>query len=507
MAKQMVTLFIRDSSINLLVMRGNKVKKWASLPLEPGLLSQGLVGDEAQLAGKVKELFKLAKVSTGKIIAGLSGHGSLYRLITLPALPEAILTEAVRNEARRVLPLSLDEVYLAYQSIPAPKGETHVFLAAFPRNVVDALLRTLRRAGLDPYLMDLAPLALSRIPDEPRAIIVHVGLDHLDIIVVADRLPQLVHRLSLPSEAESLSERLPTVTEELNRTVAFYNSSHLEKPLDATVPLFVYGELAQAPESWPSLVGKLNYPVSPLPSPVQSPEGFDPDQFMVNIGLALKEIPRDKEGANFSIIKLNTMPEVYLPKPFPVAKILAPVGIVIGISLLIYGGSFIRSGIAHTDALRSQLVLMESRITQQQREIPPLKEQIEPVAAQIEPLSGQIKRVEATADVVGDTLSSLAQARGRVDRDLSQSVSVMPLGIDLTGVNHAGGTVTVNGITPDEANIFNYARELRNSGRFSAVIISSIEAIEVEEEEEENEDEEAAEIKEFRFNFLLKWEE
>ena len=37
MAKNVVTLYIDDTSIRLLVAHGNRIKKWADLPLEPGL--------------------------------------------------------------------------------------------------------------------------------------------------------------------------------------------------------------------------------------------------------------------------------------------------------------------------------------------------------------------------------------------------------------------------------------------------------------------------------------
>jgi len=498
MARKVTTLFIRDTNINLLVMKGRRVEKWASLSLEPGLVSQGLILDEAQVASKVKELFKLERVTARKVTAGLSGFNTLYRMITLPELPEAILPEAVKHEARRAIPVPLDEVYLSYQPVPAPRGETRVFLAAFPRNVADALLRTLRQAGLEPHIMDLAPLALCRIPDEPRAIIVNSRLDHLNIMVMADRLPQVIRRLSLPSEAESLSEKLPTITEEFSRTVAFYNSSHVEKPLDSTVPVFVCGELAEAPETWQSLVGSLGYSVSPLPSPVESPEGFSPNEFMVNIGLALKELLPEKGESNFSLVNFNALPEVYLPKALPVARSLVPIGIVVGIGLFIYMGLLVQNSVAHTAVLRSQLALTESRIAQHIAEIATLKEQFEPAEAQIKPVEAQIELVEATTGVFKATLSSLEEGRERVDGDLSQIVS--PTGsVDLTEVSHRGDTVTVRGIAPDEDDIFEYARGLRNSGRFSMVIISSIQAyIETIEGEEEKE-----ETRGFNFEFLL----
>ena len=71
---------------------------------------------------------------------------------------------------------------------------------------------------------------------------------------------------------------------------------------------------------------------------------------------------------------------------------------------------------------------------------------------------------------------------------------------------HTGEQVTISGTAMDEAEIFRYARDLRDSGRFSSVIISSIEAYmeEVETEEDEEEDEEDVEVIEgFSFEFLL----
>lgn len=503
MARKITTLFMRDDSINLLVVKGRRVEKWASLSLEPELVSQGLILDETQVADRIKELFKLEGVSKKKVIVGLSGLDSLYRMITLPEMPEAILTEAVRREAGRVLPVPLDEVYLSYQLIPARKGETRVFLAVFPRNRVDVLLRTMHQAGLEPYVMDLAPLALSRIPNEPRAIIVNARLDHLGIMVIADRIPQLIRTVSLPSEVESLSEKLSAITEELSRTVTFYNSSHLENPLDSTVPVFVCGEPAEAPEAWQSIAGSLNSPVSPLPSPVEYLEGFPVNEFMVNIGLALKELLSEKEEANFSLVNFNALPEVYQPKVLPKTRIIAPVGIAVGIGLLVYMGFLVQNSIADTTELRSELALTESHIAQQHGEIAILEEQIEQVGTQIESVAAEtelvaaeIEPVEATTDVFRTTFTSLEEVREEVNADLAQVVILTQGTVELTGVNHGGSSVTVNGIAPHESDIFRYARDLRSGGRFPLVIISSIAEYTKKVEEEE--------IKAFSFVFLLK---
>jgi type IV pilus assembly protein PilM len=460
MAKKVTTLVIRDTHINLLVMTGLRVEKWASLPLEPGLVSHGLIVDEAQVADKIKQIFKEAGAQASKVITALSGQDSLYRIITLPELPEAILPEAVRREATRTMPTSLEEVYFSYQSIPAPKGEGRVFLATFPHNLADALARTLRHAGVSPYIMDLAPLALCRVPDEPRAIIINARLEHLDVMVIADRLPQVIRRLSMPTETASLEENLPLIAEEFDRTVAFYNSSHMERPLDSTVPVFVCGDLAEVPETWQSVVGRSGYSVSTLPSPVEPPEGFNPNEFMVNIGLALKELLPEKEDANFSIVNFNALPEAYLPEHFSIARVLLPIGIVVGIGLIIFGIIFVQNNRTHIEALRSDLALATSSVSQRQGEIAALKAQIGPL--------------EAIAGELNSRITTMERGRATIHEDLTEIVRLASEKITLSSVNRGSSSTTVSGVTSDEDAIFSYARDLEDSGRFSQVWISYI---------------------------------
>jgi type IV pilus assembly protein PilM len=460
MAKKITTLFIRDTSINLLVMNGKQVEKWASLPLERGLVNQGFITDEAQVAAKIKQIFKETGAQASKVITALSGHDSLYRIITLPDLPEAIVPEAIKREARRTIPTPLEDVYYSYQRIPSPKGEGRIFLATFPRNLADALVRTLHQAGVAPYIMDLAPLALCRIPNEPRAIIVNARLEHLDVMVITDRLPQVVRRVSLPGEAESLEDRMSLIAEEFNRTVAFYNSTHIEKPLDSTVPVFVCGDLATVPETWPSVVGRAGYSVSPLPAPWEIPEGFNPNEFMVNIGLALKELLSEKEGANFSLVNFNALPQAYVPPRFSIARVLSPVGIVLGIGLIIFGVIFIQYNRANTEALRSELTLAQSNVAQKQREVATLQAGIGPMGA--------------TANELNSSITTMERERATFDEDLTQIVMLASQKVNLGSVNHGGSSVTIQGTASSENAVFGYARDLRSSGRFSRVWISSI---------------------------------
>ena len=295
----------------------------------------------------------------------------------------------------------------------------------------------------------------------------------------------------------------PAAAEELSRTVTFYNSSHLESPLDAEVPVFVCGELAEAPETWLSLVGRLDYNVSALPSPVEHIEGFPANEFMVNIGLALKELLPEDEEANYSIVNLNTLPEVFLPKAFPLSRILVPVGITAGVAVLAFLGLRVQATIADNSALDTQLIAVQNSNAQLRQDIAGIKEETTRVQNEITPVKSRVNQVTARTNSFQSTITGMEETRVKVDRDLDKIASLAPADIALLyggdeiavgggrlgegQVGHNVHQATIKGVAPGSEGyrtIFEYAKALRDSGRFSIVIISSIQAFEIEEGEE-----------------------
>jgi len=470
MAKKIVTLYIDDTSLRLLTTTGRRVKKWANLQLEPGLVKDGVIVDETKVAARIKELLKAQGATTREVIVGLSGLHCLCRLVTLPKLPKTLLAEAVRREAERVVPVPLEQLYLSWQIIPAHGKEMRVFIAAFPRNSADALTRTLRQAGVEPYLVDLAPLSLARVVNEATAIIVDVRSTEADIVVMVNRVPQLIRTLSLPSEAQTRQERLLTIKEEIDRTVKFYDSSHSENPLESSLPIYVSGELAQASDEHQSLSEDLGHPVLPLPSPLKCSNQLDPGQYMVNIGLALKELVPAKRS-NSSVVNLNTLPEAQQPEAPSPAKILTAAGIVVTTGLLILLATFVRSTAADTALLQSRLdstsQLLKQKQTQQQSQKQALAE-----------LEQKVAEIEATYITFADALDDFDQQQEIENGNLDMVTSALPSTVDLRGITYTSAELIVSGTSPSEADILKYANTLRRSGQFSQVMVSSIEKVE-----------------------------
>jgi len=464
MAKKVTTIYIDDSAIWVLVARGREPRKWLSIALEPGLVKGGVVRDEDAVAARLRELWQNKRIGKRRVVAGISGINCLYRLITLPELPKDMLPEAVRREASRILAVPLEQLYLSWQTLPSPRGETFIYLAASPRNSVDALISTLHKAGLKPYLMDLKPLALARTVTEPQVIIVDIQPASFDIVVMAGRIPQVVRSLPLTQEA-SPGEKMSIIREELDRTITFYDSSHTGKPIEATTPLLVSGEFAEKQDVWKLLLERPQRPVQALPSPLETPKGFPSSQYITNIGLALKEVLASEKGAiAYSLVNLNALPEVYRPKPRPLSELLFIPTIVVSIALVALGVLFNYTVSTHTTDLRAELANINQIVASRHVQ-----------AKDIIALNTQVSSLETTATAFITTLHNFADGRDEINGDLGE-INKLPEGIKKQPlrVSDDTETLTVQGLANDEDAVFRYAKDLRASGRFALVVITNM---------------------------------
>jgi len=473
MAEKVMALYLEDSNIKLLVTKGRKVERWATTSLDAGLVKDGVIVNENKVADKIREMFvtikqtKSSEILGGKakVIVGLSGRDSLYRVLSLPVISEALLPEAVRREAGRVLPVSLNELYLAYQRIPGNASEIRVFVAAFPKKTTDVLVRTMRLAGANPRVLDLAPLALCQSVNEPRAIIIDARQDNLNIMVMAERVPQVIRSLAMQSEGKSISENMPTIIEEFSRTVAFYNSSHQQSPIGPDVPVFVSGDLVNVPATWPALVGKLNSQVSVLPTVIDCPENFPASEFIINLGLAAKELALEKEAGNYSLVNLNALPASALPQPVNPYRIIVPVVAVAGIAIVFFMWNTWQTTKQNVVLLNGQLTSSQNAIASNTKAIAAITEQNRVTQAQIQPL------IDA-ANIFNLKLNSITTERTVANTDVHQIVTLDIPTVIMTGLTYGDSGINVNGSSATSADILTYAQTLRDTGKFATVVSS-----------------------------------
>ncbi len=465
MWNDIVTLFIDDASLRLLVIRSQRIRKWAEIKLEPGLIRDGVVIEELEVANHIRQLIKTQKVRKKKIILGYSGLQSLTRPCTLPKLPKAMLPEAVIREARRVLPAQLDQLYLSWCNLPGPKSRTHIFLTATPRKTADSLVKTVKAAGLNPTRMTIKPLALTKMLPENTGILVDMQTTEFDIVIMVEGVAQPIRTVTFPNEDLPLEQKIDLISSDLGRTIKFFDTTNPEKPLDVSARIYVSGDLIGHPELQLALEEKAGRKVVPLTTHLKGAEQVDTGHYMVNIAMAF-DSPSSARWSTFPAANLNVLPTPYLPKPISLTKVIGiPAGVAVaGIAIPLL--MTIQNSNANLSSLQNNLNTTNKVYSQKILQKETLKKDIVK-------MEKEVAAIKTNNENIQRSVNSLTAQQEIVSGDITDALGGPALAITLTDIRESGGNMIITGSSPDETNLLSYARYLDKTGRFSSTTVSS----------------------------------
>jgi type IV pilus assembly protein PilM len=429
------------------------------------LVKEGVVQDQQAVAAKIKDLLRSSRILRRKVTVGISGLNCLYQMLLLPELPENLRGEAISREAAHSLGIPLEGVYLSWQVLAVEHGQMKVYLTVMPKDKVDSVVATVKLAGLRAVSMDVKPLCLARISNEPRAILADTSEDSMDIVVLGEGIPEVVRSLQVAPEMTP-SERIAVLRSEMERSVSFYNAAHMDKPVDLTVPILVSGDLAGQESDKASLAGPRERPVRNLESPLVELEGFEPGKYATCIGLALKVVLLTEPGAvAYSVVNFDALPEIYKVRKRPLSEILWVPTVLVGVVLIGMGvwGIIYLKGENHD--LASQRDSINATIRQQGL-----------LQSDMDTLNTQVTTAETPSADLTKLLSSLKDARDSTKADLDIIYNcAADSGVSLETVATSAKGINIDGSAATEEEILKYyGRLLYDSGRFSTVTIGSI---------------------------------
>ncbi len=468
--KMHVTLSISTDSIRILTVKGRQVKKWESLPLKSGLVRDGLILQPQAVGEAIDALFKSAKAPREKVITSLTGLSFTYRFLNLPRMKPALLEEAIQRAARKEISVPLDELYLSWQPIRSKEDEQTFFVLGVPRNLIDAMIATLTVAGLEPYLMDLKPLALARAANRGDAIIASLEPDCFDIVFIANGIPTVMHTISPRGEGATLEDNIRRLADELTKTAAFYLSSHPDNHLSPATPLLLTGELAAEATTSGLLQAEIEYPVEPLIPPLEFPPDLPVALYAANMGLALKKMPPKTtvkgEDAHFHDININILSGKYRKtraQPIPTGYILLSIFLIVTIGLLF---PFYQ--------IKSQLGAENTRL---QNELHRVSRELNLAHLAIEEANKTeetIREITARIETLRYGHQSILSRRGDFTNNLKLVTDALPPQAHFTSIDLDTDLVAVQGETDSPFTVVIYATTLEAQETFSEVRITEI---------------------------------
>ena len=159
--------------------------------------------DPEATAEALRQVFDTLRVRRGRIAAALSGHAVIVKRLSLPAMNDAELAEAIPWEAEQYIPFDLAEVQLDYQVLPADpsRSSTDVLLVAAKKERIEERADAIVRSGRQPVILDLEAFALVNAYEANHAdrndsltVLVHAGrtgtivclLEHGQLVLTRD---------------------------------------------------------------------------------------------------------------------------------------------------------------------------------------------------------------------------------------------------------------------------------------------------------------------------------
>jgi len=191
------------------------------------------------------------------VVTAVEGPSISAKHVTFPKMPGPTLAESIGWEAKKHVPFGGSEFVLDFQLLPMESAdaedEMHVLLAAAEQRHIDDHVGLVCEAGVEPLVVDLAPLALMNELDEEGLMdggavaAIDIGVGTLSVSIYRKGGLLLVRSVRMPvnagdaargaagdrtESAEARSRWQTFVLKEVQRSLAFYNTETGRRGID-----------------------------------------------------------------------------------------------------------------------------------------------------------------------------------------------------------------------------------------------------------------------------------
>ena len=449
-----VTLDISRTHIRLMEARGGVVRRWADISYDPREIEPETVEGERALGAMVKQLMASSGIKASKVVASIDGLYTVSRIVPVANLPSTpTLEESVNDMAREVIPVSMESIYFSWQSISTGEDEPQVFAVGVPRGAIDSKIRALKHAGITPNVLELKTIALSRAVNRERAIILNIEPDSLDIVIVMQGVPEIMHSLAWQYDDLSGEDAVEYLATNLEMTVDFYNAHHVKLPFDVDNPLFITGQLSAEPDLVERLQERLAYKIEQLLPPLTCPPFLPVAQYAANIGLAQRAesalLGSSGQETGMMSFDMNLLPDAYKPWHPTAQQVYSAVVLVLAVALTFPLIQVTTEEMKKTRNLEEKNNILNNQLALKMLEI----QNREPLQKAISAYDSIVKREGSFSE---DIEFILAEA-GRI-------------GVDIGSLTHNGKNINIACQAEDYLGFRLYMTALADSGRFATPI-------------------------------------
>lgn len=208
---------IGTSSVKLVEFRNEggrpKLKTYAFVERPTNVIKLDSAQEQGLVAAALREMNKRSRAASDRVVAALPSFAVFSSIVSLPVMPRKDLYAAVRWEAKKFVPMPIEEMVLDWRLLkereapPAPSGPTpdnqagqrgpknlRVLLTAAPKTLVKRYIEIFKSANLRLVSLETESFALERslLGGEPGSfMIVDIGAVATTITITVNSIPLL----------------------------------------------------------------------------------------------------------------------------------------------------------------------------------------------------------------------------------------------------------------------------------------------------------------------------
>lgn len=415
MPRRLVAVDVGSTHIRLVQVRGDRVERWASAELGRSTAVDGAL--PLDLGQQVRRLMRTSRIRGAELLVSLGGRFSLARTLHLPPQPLNETLRALPQLAQEAIPG--DDLALRWHVMTSDETGQQVLVLGTPTSAVEAQASSLRAARLRPGAFELRAMALTRLVNQPRAIIVNAEPGNLDMVVVHQGVPHIMRTVPLRLDL-SLQQAAEEVAASVDRTVAYFNDRQGGSPLPLTTPLYLVGPLAENQELREQVYGMVGFRRAEISTPLRCPPHLPASSYAVALGLALRPLTSQgssSEGAR--PLSMNFLPASTSLWRFTPQRALVVLLVLAGLAV----GNLLYGQVARVNeeaaAINRQLTQVQQQVTLRRAELNRIEE-VEARIADFQKISepwGQITAAVALVDGLrqpGVTVKGYTITRGQL---------------------------------------------------------------------------------------------
>jgi type IV pilus assembly protein PilM len=341
--KEVIGIDIGSSSIKLVQLKDLKgayqLLNVGIAPLPPEAIVDNTLMDSSAIVSTIKNLVASLGVKVKDIACSISGNSVIIRKIVLPAMPLEELEDQITWEAEQYIPFDINDVNMDFQILSPDSidpSKMNVLLVASKKDIINDYHAVFNESGLHLTVVDVDSFAVQNAFEinsdfgmEDVIALINIGASIMNINIIksgytlftrdvqmggnlyteeiqkqmgissseAESIKTLAHESNNSLLFEVLSKVNETITQEIRRSLDFYNSTASE---DRIAKVCISGggsKVYKLIESISDKTGLTVEVINPFAKLKYSEKDFDPEYLQeigplmaVTVGLAIRRV-------------------------------------------------------------------------------------------------------------------------------------------------------------------------------------------------------------------------